>query len=105
MAKAEKRISGQGGRGPQNNPSIAAPLPPPPPAPPPAPQTTVGAEARAIAYLTPLLERRRDAMSKAIPAVFLARCFRQARASKCLGRSSSALFRDAPGSPNLDRPA
>jgi hypothetical protein len=45
---------------------LAAPPPPPPPPspPPPPPQTTAGAETRAIAHLKPLLELRRDAMSK-----------------------------------------
>jgi hypothetical protein len=66
-ASKRRRTKRRSRRGPQNNPSIAAPPLPPPPSPsppPPAPQTTVGAEARAIAHLKPLLDRRRDAMSK-----------------------------------------
>ena len=51
-------------RGPQNNPSIAASPPSPPPPPLPVPQTTVGAEARAITHLTPMLKLLGDAMSK-----------------------------------------
>jgi len=47
-------------------PELAAPpAPEPPPPPPPSPpKTTAGAEARAIAHLKPLLDLRRDAMSK-----------------------------------------
>jgi hypothetical protein len=44
---------------PELAPSPPPPLPPPVPAP-----TTAGAEARAIAHLKPLLDRRGDAMSK-----------------------------------------